>query len=266
MTGDGSYDAVMTVTKAGCPDIVLPKTLNVSTAEPWMMTARGDVYASDGYDLKLQQVTGYSVPKMPPSDDAYFSTYIISRNMAGGWPDPSAARGSLRGYLLGDYDDKNTSKLGAEKVYNYMRGIVEANGRTITPLPPGGPPTSCSGGILRVYFTTSTIDFTDADYGSAANSACVYVTSGDVNVGPNVQRIEGFILADGNFVTSSSNKKLRIDGGVISSNVNFGRDLDIDSTDPAEIIIYDAKYLMLLRDWLGESYPFRIREYKYGSN
>ncbi|MBU0975958.1 MAG: hypothetical protein ABIE03_03225 [Patescibacteria group bacterium] len=259
-----NYDAHFEATSGACGPGQDDATLQVTpSADPWMMTAYGDTFVSGGYNLELQQVTSYNV--IPLGDPtAYFSTYIISSGNDT-WPAPNGQR-SYRSYILGNYADQNTKKIGGApgNIYDYLWNVVLENG-SIPDNTGTSPVDNCSG--QHVYFINGPLTFGGrSEYGGTGNNACVYVVKGNVTVNPDVTQINAFILTDGEFktLTNPAKNKLRVNGGVISYTAGFGRDLADNGTDPAEIIIYDAKYLMLLRDWLGEGYPFRVREYKYG--
>lgn len=241
-------------------------TQSITVANPWLMTAFGDTYALGGYGgMAMQNVTG-SFDGVP-TGAAYFSSYIISKS---GTSTAYPSRASKKNYLLGGsggiYADNNRLKVGpTAEVYTYLYSLAEANdcfglGHCTTTLP--SPLGSCNGQVI--YFLSNNVQITN-DYTSAPTNACVFVVKGNVTISASVNRIDAFFLVDGDFVTQSSNRVLIIKGSVIANNVRFGRDLGgvVNNSNPSEIIIYDPKYLDILRDYLGEEYPYKIREYKY---
>jgi hypothetical protein len=102
-----------------------------------------------------------------------------------------------------------------------------------------------------------------------SNSACLVVARNQVTILPGevVQDppIQGedivnmAIITDGRFVSQWDGNfdKLRINGFVFADDVRFFRDLVFaeNMTTPAEVVSYDPRYLILLRDMLGQR-PF----------
>jgi hypothetical protein len=231
---------------------------------PWLMTAYGDAYVFDGFDnLLMQSVTGnYSVA----NGQAYFSTYLISKS-GGSWAGPTGFA-SRQGYLLSGYDDSNRMKVGSGSGYDYLSRIAKVNDSSYVEF--STLPASCQSG-KHVYFIDN--EGSSITLGSGwlkqkadTDRACVIITNGSISVPAGVNdpdEIDAFFVADGQFITQSDKETLIINGGVVANEVIFRRVLDENSINPAEIIRYDPKYVVLLKEALGESYPFRIREYKF---
>ncbi len=241
-------------------------------ANAWLMTGWGDVYVYGGITssdpMEMMEITDnrFSIPTI--NDWAYFSTYIISKSDSGGSFPTTEGDGdgkSKRGFQLDSYDDMNRDKVGDSSVYNYIKDLSEENEcttencRVIT-----GMPASCTG--QKVYFIDSDLQI-DSNFNVISSSdACVFVVKENVNVAPNVRRLDAFFLVDGTFTSQSSDRRLEIEGGVISNNASFIRAIDNSYLNPSEVISYDPKYLDLLREYLGVDYPSNVRELGYSSS
>lgn len=104
-------------------------------------------------------------------------------------------------------------------------------------------------------------------YGDA-NSGIVFVVKGNVNIDPNVTRIDAVIISSGIIYTAGANclksnthttGPLTINGSLISlntlnsSSIIFCRTLT-DNSQPAEKINHQVKYLVILRNILSDTY------------
>lgn len=102
-----------------------------------------------------------------------------------------------------------------------------------------------------------------------ANSGLVFVVKGDVNIDKDVTRIDAVIISEGTICTAydgtscldgnTTTPQLTINGSLISLNganpIKFGRSLGTDDdTTPAEKIVHQVKYLVILRDLLSDTY------------
>lgn len=117
---------------------------------------------------------------------------------------------------------------------------------------------------------------------SKDSDACLFIVGGDITVDTTSSSlnsantaydlIEAFMIASGTFTTSQTNNDsvLIIQGGVIynntNSNASFQRTVTGSDDRPAEVILYDPKYLELFRDYLGTGYDFKVREVNYSGN
>ncbi len=108
-------------------------------------------------------------------------------------------------------------------------------------------------------------------YGTA-NSGLVFVIKGDVNIDKDVTQVDAVIIAQGKIYTAGATcsqlqpvtaSQLVINGSLVSLNeaneIEFCRKLGEtgalkDSTDPAEIINHQVKYLVILRDLMSDTY------------
>ncbi len=239
--------------------------------DAWVMTGWGDTYVYKGVmqteAMKMWKITGndFSIPDI--NEWAYFSTYILSKSDFGGSFPTTSGDGdgeSKRGFILDKYDDMNREIIGDGGMYGYLKEISEENECTSSNCEViNSMPSSCSG--KKVYFVDGSLNITSNFYESTKDDACVFIVKDNISVTSGVSSLEGFFLTDGLFATESAGSQLEINGGVISENVNFGRYLDNNYTNPAEVLSYDSKYLDLLREYLGEGYPQNIREWKYSS-
>lgn len=102
-------------------------------------------------------------------------------------------------------------------------------------------------------------------------SGIVYVVGGNVNIDPTVDEIDGVIIAQGTIFTAGAGCKtsqvsekspgslispLVINGSLISLSsaapIQFCRNLD-DNSKPAEEILHQAKYLVILKDIFADT-------------
>lgn len=107
-----------------------------------------------------------------------------------------------------------------------------------------------------------------------ANSGLVFVVKGDVNIDKDVTQVDAVIISEGTICTAydgtscldgnTPTPQLEVNGSLISLNgaadaIKFRRSLGEtgalkDSTDPAEKINHQVKYLVILRDLLSDTY------------
>lgn len=108
------------------------------------------------------------------------------------------------------------------------------------------------------------------------NSGVVFVVKGDVNIAQNVTQIDAAIISSGTICTAydtiaancpsinvPGSQPLVVNGSLISIKqsapsdpvppIQFKRSLS-DNTNPAETIIYQPKYLVILRGYLADTY------------
>lgn len=243
------------------------ESVEVVTADPWMMTSGGDSYSYAGFtDLEMQDVTGsFGVA----TGYAYFSTFINSRN-SGSWI--MDGRNTRRNYILGaSYGDNNRGIVGPDaEIFNYLQSLAGKNACVTTGTLPsiGGCPDGSHVYIIDDASGTTTISGDWLNQSASADRACIIVTNGDLQIAAGTNdpdQIDAFFLVDGTFSTVSDSQVLLINGSVIANEVDFNRELLDNSANPAEIVRYDPKYLDLLRDCLGKGYEFAIKEYKYST-
>lgn len=131
-----------------------------------------------------------------------------------------------------------------------------------------------TGSYTGVVFVEGKLDITgNYCYGStcpsgtvAPNIGAVFVVKGSVNIAPSVTRVDAVIIAEGKIYTagalcslatsSGNDNQLVINGSLISLNdaneIVFCRNL-ADDSQPAEKIIHQSKYLVILRDLLSDT-------------
>lgn len=250
---------------------------------PWLMTENGDTFAQGGHcDMKIGDTSGYLAGVYPPQN--YFSRYIISAgNSTLTSPVSDASR---ENYKLTSYTDQNSYKV-ANTVYNDLRQLVQKNttintasswsnvGDGVYEYAGAASNLNIVGGACArraVIFVEGNLTITPPFLISPAGSSngCLFVVGGNVTINGgavgvnNVDYIEAFFVSGGNFRTvSDGNDTIRIKGGVIARTVTFER--SGADNNPGEIIDYDPRYLDILRPYLGEDYPFRVREWKYSA-
>lgn len=130
-----------------------------------------------------------------------------------------------------------------------------------------------SGNETGVVFVSGNLNFTtNYTYGTPLTGT-VFVVNGNINIDPAVTRIDAVLISSGTIYTAGAgcslainpgtNSQLVINGSLISlsedNKIEFCRKLGEtgtkkDSTDPAELINHQVKYLVILRDLISETY------------
>ena len=227
----------------------------LTESDPWYMTAWGDTFSGGGYELmQMNKLTDTSIVEIPTAEEngAYFSKYIISRN--GGQSVQN--RESLEKYILGSYTDANT-RLTQDKdkfgVYEYLKALADKNG--------------CE--YSSSFSSTQDINIFDGSVSISQNidyspsNGKILVASGNVSIGAGVEILDTLVATNESFITESADSRYINYGSIFSSILSLGRTLEDNKSNPAELIIYDPKYLDLLRDCFGETPSVSIREFKY---
>jgi hypothetical protein len=129
-------------------------------------------------------------------------------------------------------------------------------------------PTTCEG--VNIYFVEDTGELTFpaswAKPGSDPNRACVVITRSDVVIPHSIDMADIFVLSDGNVMVDYDTQIFTLYGSIISETVTFKRDLSNDVENPGQILIYQAKYFELIEQYLGEMFPFTVKEYGYAGS
>jgi hypothetical protein len=235
--------------------------------QEWMLTKFGDVYSELGYQVPLL-------------NDEYFSTYWIGGNVSIPW-NFGAGGDSKNNWVNKDYNDRNSNLEWFDYLYRLARrsdwgvtnGIDGVNNIKLN--------TSEDG--IFFYNSTDTLEITEDCNGRKVifvpkaeveirpdiehkdrDSACLIVARNDVRLlegndatnSKNEDIVELAVITDSNFIAEEDGKydKLRLRGFVFSGSTEFNRDLVLEKNieDPAEIIVYDPRYLYLLKDMLGQ--------------
>lgn len=126
-----------------------------------------------------------------------------------------------------------------------------------------GNPIAVLSGAVTVIFVDGNLYINDDQTHIFDNSGLVFVVSGDVNIAPNVTEVDAIIITFGTFCSILpsgytncptdliNSLPLTIKGSIISLNTElspkFVRSLT-DNTGPAENIIYQPKYLIILKN------------------
>jgi hypothetical protein len=266
LPSEGTCQATLVATNDGCSDSE-STSLEVITAN-WLMSEYGDTFARNGYsDMELGETTGSLATTYPPPN--YFSRYIISSSNS----TLTSERESRKGYDLVDYPDQNISKF-APTVYNYLLGIVKPAPTDLTSWPPpvdgvyryngGAIGAGAVCGVKAVIFVPGDLSITPPFSISPAGSdnGCLFIVQGNVSINGGGSTVEAYFVSDQGFSTNGADT-LIIKGGVITRRSTF--QASGSGGNPGEIIHYDARYLDILRDYLGEEYPYKLREWKYSS-
>jgi hypothetical protein len=240
--------------------------------EEWMITKFGDVYSALGYDVPL-------------ISHEYFATYWIAGNVSTNW-DFASGEDSKNNWKDSRYLDQNSNsgwygtlyRLAKKSDWAALHGI-SAGGSVSLKGQIGGQNSGiyvytgsgtltfsqgqeCSG--RKVIFVPTADVVLQPDIEAAdENSACLVIARNEVKVvsgndaggTDNEDVLQLGIITDDNFISEEDTDldALRIRGFVFANTVEFNRDLVFEANldDPAEIIVYDPRYLYLLKDMLG---------------
>lgn len=233
--------------------------------DPWVETMFNDVFAALGYNDPI--------PSLSP-------TRYVSTEWLGGNSDLyyfGSGEPSGRGWESVPYTDANAGK----DWYNTLKGLAILpitavnNDDTYTPdsaisagpdglyeffysLPSHNVTISeaCSGkkvifmpANVRVYIEPNSTPISD-------DSACLIVAAGRIyiNAGatPGADTVNFALISNDTVTTISDSEQLVVNGFIFANQTVLKRDLGVDNaTTPAEQIIYDPRYLRLLKDLLG---------------
>lgn len=131
-------------------------------------------------------------------------------------------------------------------------------------------PDDIVGNNTGVIFIDGNLLISQENTGST-QEGLVFVVKGDVNIDKDVTRIDAVIISEGTICTAydgtscldldgnTTTPQLTINGSLISLNganpIKFSRSLGTDDdTTPAEKIVHQVKYLVILRDLLSDTY------------
>jgi hypothetical protein len=290
----GEYMAYMQVWDNACNLEAIREFFTVGEGgNSWLMTEYGDSFAKDGYsDIQMGATSNTSNGNLntlyPPEGATNpFSRYIISSKNTTLTSDPSR-----RDYELvssSGYDDQNMKKFSPTfSVYNFLMDIVDAPINEISAndwsqlqhgvniYKAGGEydgsltiPAGATCNHQAVVFVEGNLTL-DASFkindSDPVINGCLFVVKGNTIVSSGgaggINFMDGFFVTDGTFTTECGGT-LVIKGGVLTGTASFG--CPGDGSNPGEIIDYDARYLDILRAYLGADYPYRIREWKYST-
>ena len=124
-------------------------------------------------------------------------------------------------------------------------------------------PVSYNGGA-KVIFVNGDLRI-NSNLNIASSTGLVFIVSGNITINSAVTQVDGVFISYGTFNTTSYNScgipltethsQLKINGAVYSfGQACFTRNLGkIHNSDPAELITYEPKYLVLFRELLGET-------------
>lgn len=258
--------ATLNASNSGCTDQGAATADIISPS--WLMTEYGDTFASQGYDdMEIWETQGPLSGVYPPPN--YFSRYIISSGNA----TLTANNESRKSYKLSSYDDQNVEK---RLFYSFLEGLVNTS---ITPLNPSSGWSDTGDGVYEYIGASETLNIAGGICNKKAvifvegnlnlippfsivgnDHGCLFIVGGDITIN-GVGDVAGFFVTNRNF-TTAGNGTLIIKGGVITNIGSFDCE---GGGNPGEIIDYDPRYLYILKEYLGEDYPYKIREWKYSA-
>ncbi|MBN1618693.1 fibronectin type III domain-containing protein [Candidatus Dojkabacteria bacterium] len=257
-----------------------------SVADNWMLTEGGDVFANTGFSIQIpvagENFSNYWVSKGGGSFDfGSEGIYAASDKNWIGWMNS--------GYNSGNYNDQNKNLMWYSELYTLALGSDYAM-HNYTSGQSGMLLNALANGEDGIYYYTGNVfsfpqDFqydgkkllflncptVNIDPDLTRNddeSALAIITNGNVIVGrggyapdpDNQDVVQAAIITDARFESIidkddvSRYDQLLINGLVFAREASFRRDLifaDNQST-PSELIVYDARYLLMMRDMLGE--------------
>jgi hypothetical protein len=255
----------------------------VNPARPWFQTKYGTVGTNDGdFDMSRDLLV-----HPLPAGEYHASSLVLYDEIASegftsrwGWlagnyifnPDSLEANSNIYGELWERYSSKDHEDLtpalcrvrsadlstavnlaGATRIFRYncgsaqMRAFDYTNHKPIVVFVNGDLHISDQGGIEKTI---------------GDDTGVIFIVNGDISVDSDVRRVDGFYIAAGKFNSGSLIQQLIVNGSVLVFGVD-GFELERDLTDPcipgpcnnfdpAELFRYDAKYLWLFRNIIGD--------------
>ncbi|OGE19783.1 hypothetical protein A2871_02250 [Candidatus Daviesbacteria bacterium RIFCSPHIGHO2_01_FULL_41_23] len=178
----------------------------------------------------------------------------------------TTGEGWLNGCLTGaDCDDETEANQdnSAKQLLIYITGNLGFNGPLSAPLASPNAKTALI--FVDGNLTLDTNSTNQYTYDSA-NAGLVLIVKGDVIIAPSITRIDAVIIAGGAVYTAGADcakssitgvSPLTVNGTLVSLNsgrkIVFCRTLGTNNNNPAEIIVQQPKYLVLLRNMLSET-------------
>lgn len=245
----------------------------VYVSAPWIKTVSGDMYAFADIDIRIQTgddflssftaYTGGSIPnpstlkvseaKNNTSNPGFVKTGYDTRYFG--------VYSTL--YEVADYKTTITPISDANSLYSGPSGVYTYSGGTLGPMPSGAKYTG-----VKVVFVPGSITISpDILPNNETDDALLFIVGGDLTIAPtssigiwemtspvSYDRLYAAFIVQGNVnIQQDDNKQLRIKGFVFANGgVTFGRDLGVyNSSYPAEMIIYDPRYMDLMEQFLG---------------
>ncbi len=194
----------------------------ISSGKAWNSTPYDDANRSKDWYSELLRLAGKS---------SYPMTYISNENL--GSPEDIVAA-------------------GADGIYSFSYSVAATP--TLTSV--------CHGKKVIFLPSNATLHVVPNNDPIADDAACLIVSAGSIQIdagasqGGGEELVNYAFITNGEFMTNTDNDRLRLNGFVFSSftggSTRFRRDLDDDTTNPAELLNYDPRYLNLLRDLIGE--------------
>ena len=253
----------------------------------WMRTASGDVFSQAGFSIPIPSLTDerdfsstyiasyYSTPELFGAGGASNSLFKLYE-----YSDTNALKDSFYDFLwklaesnLGEISSASSWPLGGNGVYVWTGGNLELNNAT------------CNRRAVIFVPSQHQLSIWPEFRRVGDSNGCVFITKRRIRIlagnsksntysvpgypGNSVKndRIDAFLISDNTVIIrpDTKNEQLFIHGGVIAKDVKFQRDLVLEDNliFSAERIQYDARYLDILKKYLGMGYSFRVREYGF---
>ena len=260
-------------------ECTLPTVGIESSADEWIETTGGDVGSRGDIDVARDPTA------VPLPAGRYNSNYLVildqGKSIAGN------RFNSAKSWLVPNYQGNINLTLNNYQEFLVKYGPVEATvtGNTLN----GGQIESTlddNGGVMlwdgditgnaAFNYNCATCDpavvFVDGnmtinnDLTVGTQKGLVFIVSGNITIGSSVTNLGGFYIANGSFDSGDSGTQLTVNGGVIAFGNDIlgdplvlGRDFEdnlcsaglCNEEDPAELFIYQPKYLWLFRQLLG---------------
>ena len=241
-------------------------TYTLTAPGAWFETRDGDVGSA-----------GNIISNQPPnSPTAYNSSYLL----AGG----ALQNVQSSGFRLSNYTSAGHRLVPVGSVYNYLAQRFKSKA-TVNACPSASLPESvnhlylCTGpftlnagvGSLghNVFFVDGDLNVLGNYTLPAGDNTVTFIVSGDITVDNAVTQLDGIYIAGNGFTSGAgAGKQLLINGAVYTNTLSFGRSLASsncgvavcdNAVSPAELLIFDPKYLVGLSAILGSS-SFSWRE------
>ncbi|MBN1373824.1 hypothetical protein JW962_00620 [Candidatus Dojkabacteria bacterium] len=279
--GSGTYNFRVTAQDlAGNKRIA---TLGYTIDAPWFVTSKGDVYSGGNITVGIAN-NGTSFGQL-----WYLSSYLAySGGSINVTPSTLTTGTSQSSFVITGYPgerNKTSSSGGNVDWYSLLKQTAELNtgyaGDSWTVLNSTTLTTNSSNGVFRwgggvasgTYSGVKVI-FVDGDLtispdlrGANVSSGIVFIVRGNLTIGPGASAtldrngdtvsddyIEAAIIVSGSTLIQADTNQLVLKGTLFSmGNITLGRSLGIGANrnHPAEVFIYDPKYIDIVREYLG---------------
>ena len=248
-------------------------TTTFTLAEPqdqWLQTQRGDVGARGNISLDYQPAGANNADYLVITQKTLVKNFTSAKNWLvksytplNVYPTASSSYTSL----LALYSKNGIpGVVTTENDVNNLAGNIGQTGPSSDMAIDSTPtswPVVYAGGV-KVIFVNRNLNI-NSNLQIASSTGLVFIVSGNITINSAVIQVDGVFISYGTFNTTSYNScgipltethsQLKINGAVYSfGQACFTRNLGkIHNSDPAELITYEPKYLVLFRELLGET-------------